>query len=730
MLMKKTLTAAVSFAAIAVALSSFADTKKIGSYTWSYTTIKGGVRLEGNMGGDIAVSPKPVGYLAIPEKIGKLAVKEIGASAFRGCDELVSVKIPKGVTKIGSSAFRECTGLKAVTVPSTVKSIEIMAFQDCTSLESIAIPKGVTGVAPYTFCNCFALRAVSIPSTVKTIGDSAFSGCESLVSTTLAHVDTIAAHAFEGSALVTIGTKARLIDSYAFLNCRALMSVNLLSGASVIGENAFDGCTKLEILRLSHSVSAMGFDAFNATNIKQVYYEYDGEGEIPSDEERFSELLAGSGMSADKINAIEFSLWCNLTVKSNNTKYGTAVILDEDDSYTSSRWPADEEAVLLAKPKKGYVFAGWYQDKALKKPLNDDFFWEAASDYRQKRLSIAMPRKHTTIYAKFVSKAADKKALKFSSSAKKLAKTVTKAYPDSCLKLKVGASSASLPSYSAKGLPSGLKIDSETGEIYGTPTKPGSFTATVTVKSAGGYKVVQKVKITVYAYNEVWGQYVGYARPSAKASEPPANLTFSINGTGKVAGKVIWKDKSYSFTAQCSYSTPDMTKFSPSIKIDKKTTFKPGVIEVYGSDMGDASRVRAVGPSETLAFVGFKRSYLLDDGGMFEELIGDDSTSLTEALDVTDFAKASLSLKALFGKGDRVTLAGTIGGKPVNTSAQLSLKSAYDNGFGAKVYEMAVPVIFHKYKYYRAFIFHFVRNSDNSVSMIAPVITEIDDMLY
>ncbi len=118
--------------AVALAFSAQAATKKIGNYTWTYTTVKGGVEIAN--GDECAVSPKPVGYVAVPDKIGKLAVKSIGLRAFAGCDELTSVKIPKGVTGIGQYAFSECTSLKTVTVPSTVKSIGQNAFNKCSSL--------------------------------------------------------------------------------------------------------------------------------------------------------------------------------------------------------------------------------------------------------------------------------------------------------------------------------------------------------------------------------------------------------------------------------------------------------------------------------------------------------------------------------------------------------------------------------------------------------------------
>ena len=49
--------------------------------------------------------------------------------------------------------------------------------------------------------------------------------------------------------------------------------------------------------------------------------------------------------------------------------------------------------------------------------------------------------------------------------------------------------------FAAKGLPTGLKIDTATGEITGTPTKPGRYTATITVTSGVNSKVKIETKV-------------------------------------------------------------------------------------------------------------------------------------------------------------------------------------------------------------------------------------------
>ncbi len=116
--------------------------------------------------------------------------------------------------------------------------------------------------------------------------------------------------------------------------------------------------------------------------------------------------------------------------------------------------------------------------------------------------------------------------------------------------------------FAAKGLPAGLKIDAATGAITGVPTKPGRYTATITVTSGvnGKKKVETKVDFDIGNYTDeaigIEDSYSGYC-VGVTASEPitaalgcavsglPAGLKFAAKETndktfGKVAAGTVY----------------------------------------------------------------------------------------------------------------------------------------------------------------------------------------------
>ena len=164
------------------------------------------------------------------------SVTNIGTLAFYNCNSLTEITIPPRVTSITNSAFYGCTSLKAITIPenSQLTSIETSAFANCGLITSIYLPDGMTDIGKHAFYGCGSLTSIAIPDNVTSIGDSAFQNCNKIESVNIS----------DNSKLTTIGEKA---FSGVYLSLGLIISeINIPSGVTSIGNNAFAYCKNLE----------------------------------------------------------------------------------------------------------------------------------------------------------------------------------------------------------------------------------------------------------------------------------------------------------------------------------------------------------------------------------------------------------------------------------------------------------------------------------------------------
>ena len=388
----------------------------------------------------------------------------------------------------------------------------------------------------------------------------------------------------------------------------------------------------------------------------------------------------------------------SLTLKPNSAKYGTA--------SGSGTYAYGAKATLKATAKKGYVFAGWFTDKACTKALNPKGY-----DNRKPTVKIVMPAKDTTIYAKFVTKDDDKSALKFKSATKKLAKTPAKATAGEAFSLKLGVSSASLPTFTADGLPKGLSIDKTTGEITGVGTVPGSYTATVTVKDTAGNKITQKVKITGNVPSWAKGTFYGLAYPGVKSEDSWAYLKFTAAKAGKVSGKVTYNGKSYSFTSSYKRCTSKKATLSPKIKIGSKT-FKPGTVTVKTQNVDG---LQVVAATDKYGFVtAQKKPGLVKNGKPLAALVGERFT-FTKKDANSGLFKTKDTLVVTLGNDDAVTVSGVVGGKkfaPISWVALVADPHIESWSVNKPAYTLYVDIIDAALKYERTLVLQVYFDND------------------
>ena len=243
------------------------------------------------------------GEITIPETIGEIEVKQIGARAFSDCAGLKEIAIPNSVTSIGYSAFSGCTSLEEITISpdnktySSVDGVlfnkdknELIVYPEGNRRSAYTVPDGVTQISGSAFSGCTSLAEITIPDSVTEIGAFAFSGCTSLSKVDLPKkLTTIEAGIFLGCT----GLKEIVIpdsvteiknkwgyDTYygAFSGCTSLSKVKLSNNLTIIGEGAFLGeggtffrCTSLAEITIPDSVTSIAPSAFyGCTSLKEI----------------------------------------------------------------------------------------------------------------------------------------------------------------------------------------------------------------------------------------------------------------------------------------------------------------------------------------------------------------------------------------------------------------------------------------------------------------------------
>ena len=216
-------------------------------------------------------------YYHIPSTLRNVTVTNaatISKNAFYGCSSLTSISIPSGVTSIERFAFYGCGSLASITIPDSVTSIGADAFLGCSSLTSITILNPdcqiddsqdamPSAAAIYGYTNSTAAAyAVKYGRTFVSIGGS----CG----------DKLAFRMDPDTGVLSItGTGAMdswyLDDSPWYVYRASIRSIRIASGATSIGDFAFDGCSNLTEVVIAETVERIGDGAFdNCTSLAEV----------------------------------------------------------------------------------------------------------------------------------------------------------------------------------------------------------------------------------------------------------------------------------------------------------------------------------------------------------------------------------------------------------------------------------------------------------------------------
>ena len=170
--------------------------------------------------------------VVIPETIEEKPVYVIGPQCFLNNKNITSIKIYDECMLIKKSAFEGCSELKTLKLPEKIKTIPSKMCFGCTNLESITFPESVIEIQSQAFAQCNQITKVVIPRRTQEVQDSAFKECASLE-----EVVFIDGTVVENNEVVEVYEKK--IGNGAFAKCESLKKVILPDTVIAVNDSCF-----------------------------------------------------------------------------------------------------------------------------------------------------------------------------------------------------------------------------------------------------------------------------------------------------------------------------------------------------------------------------------------------------------------------------------------------------------------------------------------------------------
>ncbi|MCL2013986.1 MAG: leucine-rich repeat protein [Oscillospiraceae bacterium] len=301
------------------------------------------------------------------------------------------------IVRIGEGVFSGDEFLESVVLPASVKSIGMGAFEDCELLVSVTLPNGLNEIESSVFAGCVNLLNIKIPGGVTVLGNAVFADCESLIS-----IEVEPQNSYYSSSdgvlfnknksilifyppgktadFYTVPNTVQIIDIIAFSKNEYLERLNIPSSVTEIHEEAFYESESLIIYCKRDSAAHDYAEEFDIQYIlidgyKVTFYNegkkigktqtvaYGDSAKAPANPKRSGYIFWRWDISFKDVTE---DLEINAEWKRGKSK----VLFKAAGKTKVVRVKTGGKVKSYTPVRSGFAFAGWYQDKKLKRKFN------------------------------------------------------------------------------------------------------------------------------------------------------------------------------------------------------------------------------------------------------------------------------------------------------------------------------------------------------------------------
>lgn len=244
-----------------------------------------------------------VPYKNVSEIIINTRCNYIFDNAFKDCNQLITISIPKELSIIGKSPFIGCDSLERVNYDGSILDWCNLLFDtpdqnpmciatefwikknnDYELLTQLSIPNGISKIGNYQFYGFDKIKSIEMTDDVTIISNESFSNCIELESVQLSNsINNLPNDAFSNCNLLQYYIKdngkyisSNSIDAFYLIDVidNTITDFNVADNCSLIGPNVFKNCSELKTIGLPSTIKVIEESSFlDCVTLKNVYYD-------------------------------------------------------------------------------------------------------------------------------------------------------------------------------------------------------------------------------------------------------------------------------------------------------------------------------------------------------------------------------------------------------------------------------------------------------------------------